>query len=53
MRGSGSASPPTKAKGTFIGEVQRLDDALSTYRNQALVGLEPSGLRLSMDREAA
>ena len=38
MRGRGSASPPTKAKGSFIAEVHRLDAALITCRNPALVG---------------
>ena len=56
MGGSGSASPPTTANGralarpfavglgAFSGEVQRLDDALSTCRSKAWIGLEQSGL---------
>ena len=34
----------TDSLGTFSGEVQRLDDALSTCRSKAWIGLEQSGL---------
>ncbi len=42
----------TDSLGTFSGEVQRLDDALSTCRRKALMGLEQSGLRLGLASEA-
>lgn len=43
----------TDSLGTFSGEVQRLDDALSTCRTKALMGLEQSGLRLGLASEAS
>ncbi len=43
----------TDSLGTFSGEVQRLDDALSTCRSKALMGLEQSGLRLGLASEAS
>lgn len=43
----------TDSLGTFSGEVQRLDDALSTCRRKAWMGLERSGLRLGLASEAS
>ena len=43
----------TDSLGTFSGEVQRLDDALSTCRSKAWIGLEQSGLGLGMASEAS
>ena len=43
----------TDLLGTFSGEVQRLDDARSTCRRKALMGLEHSGLRLGLASEAS
>lgn len=43
----------TDSLGTFSGEVQRLDDALSTCRSKAWIGLEQSGLVLGMASEAS
>ena len=43
----------TDSLGTFSGEVQRLDDALSTCRSKARMGLERSGLRLGLASEAS
>lgn len=43
----------TDSLGTFSGEVQRLDDALSTCRSKAWIGLEHSSLGLGMASEAS
>lgn len=43
----------TDSLGTFSGEVQRLDDALSTCQRKARMGLEQSGLRLGLASEAS
>lgn len=43
----------TDSLGTFSGEVQRLDDALSTCQRKARMGLEHSGLRLGLASEAS
>lgn len=43
----------TDSLGTFSGEVQRLDDALTTCRRKALMGLEQTGLRLGLASEAS
>lgn len=43
----------TDLLGTFSGEVERLEDALSTCRRKAWMGLEQSGLRLGLASEAS
>ena len=43
----------TDLLGTFSGEVERLEDAISTCRRKALMGLEQSGLRLGLASEAS
>lgn len=43
----------TDSLGTFSGEVQRLDDALSTCQRKARMGLEQCGLRLGLASEAS
>jgi hypothetical protein len=43
----------TDALGTFSGEVERADDALSTCRRKALMGMEHAGLRLGLASEAS
>ena len=47
------ARPFALGLGAFSGEVQRLDDALSTCRSKAWIGLEQSGLGLGMASEAS
>jgi hypothetical protein len=43
----------TDQLGTFSGEVERLDDAVTTCRRKALMGLEQTGLRLGLASEGS